>query len=253
MTQRQSRSLIGRVRNLIRGVLAVWIRDTETDNPRAVYEQAIHERTLQYRELKEAVAGILYMRNKLEAEIAERRAGIARQFDDIRRAVRSGQDELSVALIAQKQLMMEELERAERELASVRAEAEEAKTNLVRFREEIRGLVQEKGRMLATLASAQARRRMSEAIDGLSVDADMRALESVREHITRIATEGSLEREIGDVQLRTRVRAIRDEVRDESARRELKELKQQLVPHSLPEASSEELAASSAREVPVAG
>ncbi len=253
MTQRQSRSLIGRMRNLIRGVLAVWIRDTETDNPRAVYEQAIHERTLQYRELKEAVAGILYMRNKLEAEIAERRAGIARQFDDIRRAVRSGQDELSVALIAQKQLMMEELERAERELASVRAEAEEAKTNLVRFREEIRGLVQEKGRMLATLASAQARRRMSEAIDGLSVDADMRALESVREHITRIATEGSLEREIGDVQLRTRVRAIRDEVRDESARRELKELKQQLVPPSLPEASSEELAASSAREVPVAG
>jgi len=241
------------MRNLIRGVLAVWIRDTETDNPRAVYEQAIHERTRQYRELKEAVAGILYMRNKLEAEIAERRAGIARQFDDIRRAVRSGQDELSVALIAQKQLMMEELERAERELASVRGEAEEAKTNLVRFREEIRGLVQEKGRMLATLASAQARRRMSEAIDGLSVDADMRALESVREHITRIATEGSLEREIGDVQLRTRVRAIRDEVRDESARRELKELKQQLAPQSLPEASSEELAGSTARQVPVAG
>jgi phage shock protein A len=100
----------------------------------------------------------------------------------------------------------------------------------VRFREEIRGLVQEKSRMLANLANAQARRRMNEAIEGLSIDADMKALEGVREHIARITTEGALEREIGDVTVRTRIRAIRDEVRDEAARRELAELKQQLRP-----------------------
>ena len=29
------------------------------ENPRAVYEEAIHQRTQQYRDLKEAVAGIL--------------------------------------------------------------------------------------------------------------------------------------------------------------------------------------------------
>ena len=228
--QKQSRGLIGRVRNLMRGMMSVWLRDTERDNPRAVYEQAINERTHQYRELKEAVAGILYMRNKLEAEITERRAEIARLFDDVRRSIRSGNDDSSVHLIAQKQLLMEDLERAETELEGVRNEAEEAKTNLVRFREEIRELVNEKSRMLATLASAQTRRRISEAIDGLSVDADMRALESVREHIARIATETSLDREIGADQVRTRIRSIRDEVRGESARRELAELKQQLEP-----------------------
>ncbi len=96
----------------------------------------------------------------------------------------------------------------------------------------------EKDRMLATLASAQARRRMSEAIDGLSVDADMRALEGVREHIAKISTESSLDREIGADQVRTRIRAIRDEVRDEAARRELAELKEQLAP-SLSEVVSE--------------
>ncbi len=68
------RSLLARLRNLLRGMFAIWIRDSETQNPRAVYEQAIDERTRQYRELKEAVAGILYMRNKLEAEITERRS-----------------------------------------------------------------------------------------------------------------------------------------------------------------------------------
>jgi len=244
----RQRGLIGRIRNLFRGMLSVWLRDTERDNPRAVYEQAINERTKQYRELKEAVAGILYMRNKLEAEITERRAEIARLFDDIRRAIRSGQDEASVGLIAHKQLLMEDLERAERELDGVRSEAEEAKSNLVRFREEIRDLVNEKGRMLATLASATARRRMAEAIDGLSVDADMRALDGVREHIARIATESSLDREIGADQVRTRIRSIRDEVRDEAARRELAELKAQLDAPSLPRAAAPEPAAVAAAQ-----
>jgi len=230
MTRERPRGLLARFRHLVKGMFAVWIRDGERQNPAAVYEQAIHERARQYRELKEAVAGILYMRNKLEAEIVERRAEVARLHDDIRRAVRSGQDDLSVRLIARKQLLLEDLERAERELEGVRSEAEEAKSNLVRFREEIRGLVQEKSRMLATLANAHARRRISEAIEGLSIDADMKALESVRDHVARISTEGALEREIGDVTVRTRIRAIRDEVRDEAARRELKELKQQLHP-----------------------
>ena len=232
MTHERPRSLSGRLRNLIHGIFAVWIKDGERQNPRAVYEEAINQRTRQYRDLKEAVAGILYMRNKLEAEIVERRAEVARLHDDIRRAVRSGQDELSVALIARKQLLLEDLERAENELGGLRSEAEEAKSNLVRFREEIRGLVQEKSRMLATLASAQARRRMSEAIDGLSVDADMKALEGVCDHIARISTEGRLDRELGDDGLRTRLRAIRDEAREDAARRELVELKREMLPQA---------------------
>jgi phage shock protein A len=249
--RQQSRGLFGRIRNLMRGMMSVWVRDTERDNPRAVYEQAINERTGQYRELKEAVAGILYMRNKLEAEIAERRAEIARVFDEVRRAIRSGNDDASIHLIAQKQLLMEELERAECELEGVRAEAEEAKSNLIRFREEIRELVNEKSRMLATLASAQTRRRITEALDGLSVDADMRALESVREHIAKIATETSLDREIGADQVRTRIRAIRDEVRGESARRELAELKGQLEPGTVAEPSVDAPALAASEPVPV--
>lgn len=223
-------AIVGRLRNLIRATLALWVRDGERGNPRAVYEQAIEERTRQYHELKDAVAGILYMRNKLEAEIAERRAEIARLHDDVRRSVRQDQDELSVALIAQKHALLGDLERAERELEALRGEAEDAKANLVRFRSEIRSLVHEKSRMLATLANAQARRRLESALDGLSVDAEMRALESVREHVAKLATAGSLERELGDEPLRARLRQIRDSARDEAARRELAELKRELLP-----------------------
>jgi len=255
MSTQRSRGLLARLVNLIRGAFAVWIRDGEEQNPRAVYESAIQERTRQYHQLKEAVAGILYMRNKLEAEISERRAEIARMHDDVRRTVRSGRDEIAVTLIAQKQALLEDLERSERELAGVRAEAEDAKHNLVRFREEIRGLVREKGRMLASLANGQARRRIQQALEGLSVDAEMRALEGVREHIAKVATEGELEREIGeDEGLRQRLRAIRDDARSESARRELEELKRQYRPPVLAEtntAAAAMPAGTASRAVPV--
>ena len=229
MTNR-SRGLFGRLRSLVRGIFAIWVRETERQHPRAVYEQAIDERVRQYRELKEAVAGILYMRNKLEAEIGERRLEIARLHEDVRRGIRRGEDEPTLALVARKQKLAEDVEQAEGELATLRGEAEEAKSNLLRFRDEIRGLEREKGRMLATLANAQARRRLQEALDGLSVDAEMRALESVRQHVARVASEGLLDRELGSEPLRARLAAIREEARREAARSELDELKRQLLP-----------------------
>jgi phage shock protein A len=222
--------IVGRLRNLIRATLSLWVRDGERSHPRAVYEQAIEERTRQYHELKEAVAGILYMRNKLEAEIGERRAEIARLHEDVRRSVHQAEDELSVALISQKHALLGDLERAERELETLRSEAEDAKANLARFRTEIRSLVHEKSRMLATLANAQARQRLESALDGLSVDAEMKALEAVREHVAKLATAGILERELGGEPLRTRLREIRDSARDDAARRELALLKRELLP-----------------------
>jgi phage shock protein A len=225
-----------RLRSLLHGVFGKWVKGKENDSPEVVYEQAIAERVRQYRELKSAVAGILFMRNKLETEINERRVEIARMHDDVRRAVRNGRDDISLTLISQKQALFEELERAEEELAGVRTQADEAKANLVRFREEIRSLVREKGRMLATLANAKARRRLQVAIEGLSVDAEMDALESVREHITRVAMETDLTKELGEEGggLRHRLREFRDEARRESARTELEQLKEELASHTLP-------------------
>jgi phage shock protein A len=258
LTNERPRGLIARFIHLVRTTLGGWLRRGERRNPARVYEQAIEDRTQQYRDLKEAVAGILYMRNKLEAEIHERRAEIARLHDDVKGAIRGGQDELCLTLIERKQWLLEDLERSERELESVRREAEEAKANLVRFREEIRTLTREKGRMLATLANANARRRLVEALEGLSVDADMRALEGVRDHIARVATEGQLDREIAgndDDGMRSRLRAIREDARHDAARRELEELKRGMDGGPLVEgehsAASPPLADAAERVVPV--
>ena len=175
------------------------------------------------------------MRNKLEAELDERRVELARTLEDVRRAVDRSDDTLALALVTRKQELLADLEHAERELAGLRHEAEEAKTNLLRFRDEIRALEHEKGRTLVSLANARARRRIQEALAGLSVDADMRALEAVRDHTARLASEGLLDRELaGESGLDARLRQVREESRREAAQRELAELKRQLAARTLP-------------------
>jgi len=249
MTSRRP-GLLARLVGFVRGSLGNWLRGREADNPQAVYENAISERVKQYRELKEAVAGILYMRNKLEAEIAERRGDLGRTLDDLKRAVRRDDDELALRLVGRKQTLEADVEHAERELESVRTEAEEAKLNLVRFRDEIRSLEREKGRMIASLANAKARRRIQEALAGISVDADMRALEAVREHVARASTERILDGELeGMVGLDSRLRAIRDEARQDAARLELDELKRQMGPVAEPADESGPAAAEPVRPV----
>jgi phage shock protein A len=223
----------GRLRNLFSGWMTSWVRDRESASPRAVYEQAIAERLRRYGELKEAVAGILYLRNKLEAEIRERRGDLLQVAADVQRAVRKGDDAAALALVAHRQELVGESERAERELEALRREAEAAKDNLIRFREEIGALEREKGRALAVLAGVQARRQVRAVLEGLSVEADVRALENLREHIARQASEVQLEHELDGIapgaDVRARIEAIRQEAREEAARRELDEWKQRLA------------------------
>ena len=226
------RGFFARLRDLFSGIFSVWMREQEAGSADAVYERVIGERVRQYAELKRAVAGILYMRNKIEGEIRDRRAELARLQTDIARAVGKNDDEVAVVLITQKDSLLQDLERSEKELDEVSAECESAKANLVKFRAEIRNLEREKVRMLAALANARARKRIQEAFEGLSTEGEMRALESVRGEIERMKAESRIDVDM-DSGLEKRVRAIRDEARLEAARRELEELKRRLRPGAL--------------------
>jgi phage shock protein A len=245
MDSQQRPGFFARLGSLLRGLGFGWVRDREERNPKAVYEQAIQQRLGQYRALKDAVAGILYTRNKLEAELAERRHELERTLEDIRRALGRSDDAAGLALVQHKQNVQADVERVEREVETLRDEAEDAKRNLMRFREEIKNLETEKGRMLAALASARARRRMHEALDGLSVEADVQALENVRMYVQRSVAAASLERELGAGDETTqRIRALRREAIAEGARREFEELKKLHGTHNV--------AALSGREITVA-
>ena len=217
--------LFARVQNLFRGVMAQWLGRREQRNPGAVYEAAIHERMEQYGKLREAAAGVLYMRSKLSKELQLKSAELHPRTNQLEIAVDRDDDEAALALISRRDGLNADVERLASELTDLTAEAETAKKNLTTFQNEIVRLRDEKVRMLARLANAKARLRLQETLTGLSPDADIRALEAVRDHINRLVSEVQVARDVGDPELERRLGSIREAEANSAARAQLDELK----------------------------
>lgn len=217
--------LFGRVVNLVRGLFGRWIGEREHRNPGAVYEAAIQERVAQYATLRQAAAGIIYMRQKLERELVLRAGELARVRRQLDVAVERDDDAAALALIGRRDGLAADVERAKAELGELTGEAETAKRNLVAFRGEIDRLRDERARTLARLANAKARLRLHETLSGLSPEADIQALEEVRDHVSRLSAEADLVRDGGDPALEKRLGSIRDAEADRAARAQLDELK----------------------------
>ena len=91
-----------RVGNLWKGFWGLFISDMEANNAEAVYESAIEERIQKHRELKKAVSGIVYLRNKLATELEQKQAALAEIQPQIPVAIEEGEDEAALVLIQKK-------------------------------------------------------------------------------------------------------------------------------------------------------
>jgi phage shock protein A len=217
--------ILSRVYNLVRGSLTYWIRGRERRHPEVVYEAAIEERSEQYAKLRAAAAGVLYLRSKLTKELEQTSRELGRVNRQLEIAVDRDDDAVGLALIGRRDALGADVERLTAELAELTEEAETAKKNLVTFQHDIARLRDEKVRMLARLANAKARLRFQETLSGLAPDADIRALETVREHINRLVTETRINRDLGDRELEQRLDKIRDAEADAGRRAQLDEMK----------------------------
>jgi phage shock protein A len=229
--------LFARLANLLRGLASRWMGDRETRNPSAVYEAAIRDRVVQYGTLREAAAGVIYLRGKLERELQQRSGELARVRQQLDFAVERDDDPAALALLSRREVLDGDVGRLTAELTDLTAEADAAKRNLVAFQDEIVRLREERVRMLARLANAKARLKLHETLSGLSPEADIQALETVRDHVSRLVAEVALVREGGDPELERRLGVIRDAESAHAARAQLAELKRAkraaLVPVSL--------------------
>ena len=84
-------------------------------------------------DLRRTTAGLLFLRNKLEAEQTERRVRMARACHAILRAVRDDDDETALPLLTYRDTLREHIQHAEQELAGVRTQAADAKDALARL------------------------------------------------------------------------------------------------------------------------
>ncbi|HET6413048.1 MAG TPA: PspA/IM30 family protein [Anaeromyxobacter sp.] len=215
----------GRLGNLWKGFLSLWISEEERKHPEIAYENAINSMVEKYSSLKQATAALIRRREELDGRFAAQARELTQVSADLDTAVATNQDDLALLLIKKKQALEAEVASLKRELEEAGKEAGAAKQSLLQVQEEIRRLREEKDRMIARLRSAEARLRIQEQLEGLSVEADVRALETVREHIKNRVAEASLSKELSETSLDARLSALRTQTGDVAARAELERLK----------------------------
>lgn len=214
-----------RVGNLWRGFWSLWISGKERRHPEIAYENAIGSMIEKYGGLKRATAAIIRRREELEARFTERSRELLQVEADLDTAVATGQDDLALVLIQKKQQLEADVTQDRGELDGAVREADAAKASLLQVQGEIRKLKAEKDSMVARLRSAEAKLRIQEQLEGLSVEADVRALDNVREHIRTTVAQASLGRELADASLDTRLAQLRSQTGEVTARAELARLK----------------------------
>ncbi|MFZ0889552.1 MAG: PspA/IM30 family protein [Candidatus Binataceae bacterium] len=244
-----------RIFSLIGGKLSRWLKTREAKDPEAVYEAAISERLRRYNQLKTAAAGVIYMRNKLQRELKQKSAEMAEVIEQAGQAADMNEDTCALILIRRKHELEQDCTRLSEELSELTQEAEEAKKNLIAFKGEIEKLKVEKVRMLARLKNAQARVRIQHALEQVSYEEDLRALEEVRESIQRTLAQAGVNRELHDSEVGEKLEQVRTRNAESKAQAELDELKRKrrppLVPMELVK-QSDGLAASNGNPEPAA-
>jgi phage shock protein A len=214
-----------RLGNLWRGFLSIWISDVEKAHPEIAYENAINSMIEKYSRLKSATAAIIRRREEIDERLKRLSTELAQTEAELAAAVETNQDDLAVVLIQKKNQLTADLAEVRADLDSAQKDADSAKTSLISVQGEIRKLKTERDSMLAKMQSAQARVKIQEQLEGLSVDAEVKALDNVREHIRNTIAEANLGRELSESSLDQRLAQLRNQVGDIQAKQQLAELK----------------------------
>lgn len=218
-------NLVARLANLWAGFVSLWISDVEKNHPEIAYQNAIDSMIDKYGKLKSATAAIMRRREEISSRLSREKTELEAINADLNAALATGQDELGIVLIQKKNTLAASIKVLEQDMELARTDAEEAKASLLQVKSEVQKLKDEKDRMLAQMLSAQARLKIQNQLDGLSVDAEVRALDNVREHIKNTVAEAKMGSELRESDLDVQLAKLRQSSGSITARQELEEMK----------------------------
>jgi phage shock protein A len=217
--------LFTRLGNLWKGFLSIWISDVEKDHPEIAYENAINSMIEKYSKLKNATAAIIKRREDVDERLKRATRDLTQTEAELNAAVETNQDDLAVILIQKKNQLEQDVLEMRGDLDTASKDADSAKTSLLQVQAEIKKLKAERDVMLARMQSAQARLQIQGQLDGLSVDAEVKALDNVREHIKTTVAAANLGKELSETSLDARLSALKDKAGDVQAKQQLAEIK----------------------------
>ncbi|MGC6507731.1 MAG: PspA/IM30 family protein [Myxococcota bacterium] len=201
-----------RLINLISGLFGNFVSSVEEQNPEAVYESAIQQRKQQYQELKKASSQIIYLRDKTQKELDEKKNELEQVALELDYAVEHNEDAAAMELISLQEELAARVETLTVEMQGISTQADQAMASMQEFQGEIKKLQREKSQMLAEKASAEAQIAINEQLSGLSIEADMQALDNVRESIHRKKAEAKMNSELNENSADAQLKRIRAKV-----------------------------------------
>jgi phage shock protein A len=218
-------AFFSRVTNLFKGFLSLFIKDIEKEHPEIAYENAINSMIEKYNKLKAATAAIIRRREDIDERLRRATKDLAETEAQLNVAVETNQDDLAVVLIQKKNQLTTEITELKADMDVAAKDADTAKSSLVSVQSEIKKLKSERDVMLARMHSAQARIKIQEQLEGLSVDAEVKALDTVREHIKNTAAQANLGQELAETSLDSRLAVLKTQAGDVQAKQQLAEIK----------------------------
>ncbi len=214
-----------RIANLFKGFLSIFISGIEKEHPEIAYENAINSMVGKYSKLKAATAAIIRRREDIDERLKRATTDLAQTDAELNAAIATGQDDLALILIQKKNQLASQAVELQGDMETARKDADDAKSSILQVQSEIKKLKAERDVMLARMQSAQARIKIQEQLEGLSVDAEVKALDNVREHIKNTIAQANLGRELADTSLDSRLEALKSQAGDVQAKQQLAELK----------------------------
>jgi phage shock protein A len=214
----------GRLSNMWKGFLSIWISDVEKRHPEIAYENAINSMIEKYTTLKKATASIIRRREEISTRLTDKNRELAQIENDLNVALETSQQDLGMILIQKQKALQDEVASLKLEADQANQDSDSAKASLFQVQGEIKKLKAEKDSQLAKMASAEARLRIQEQLEGLSVDNEVKALDGVREHIKNTIAQANLNKELGENDLDGRLKKLRVQSGDVTAKSEWERL-----------------------------
>ena len=218
-------SIFSRIANFFSGLFHSIIGNAEQNNPEIAYESAIQNMIQKQGDLKKAVSSIIMLRNKTEAELAEKREKLEEVDAMLETALDDGDDESAVILLEQKESLEDSVAKLETDYANIEIQAEESMDALNQYREEIKKLKKEKEEMIARDKVAATQSQIAEQLDGLSLDADIQALQNARDGIHKRIAQADVDRELRNNSIDNKLSKIKQRAGNTKAKKRLAELK----------------------------
>jgi len=216
-----------RLTNLWRGFVSIWLSDIEKKNPEIAYSNTIRSMTAKHQQLKNATASLIARRTDLEDQLTRARKVLDKVNIQIEASMETGQDDLGVALLSKKDDVTRQITELEQSYQQALKDADSAKAQLSQLKAEVRRIEAEKDHMIARLSSAEARNQIREQLSGLSVDAEVQALNTVRQHVKQQEAKANLEDELFADDFDNRLDALEKQGSQATAQKRWAELKAQ--------------------------